>query len=220
MTPPPVRINWLPYGPGRHCPGETVLAAYAEAALGSDVRDRVEAHLADCDACLAKLGLLVRLGTEAAPEVPASLQVEARRVGRTRTAAWMGLSAAAVVLASGLLLIRAGAGPPSLQPETQTIRGPESSVDILITDPVDGGVVPSSAATVRWTPVERALFYEVRVTNARGTLLWEGRSDDAVIVVPARALTDPAGGFVWVSAQLPGNRSIRSGAVSFRVEPR
>lgn len=219
MTRLPVRIDRLIPAAGWRCPDETLLAGYAEGTLDADSRDRVAAHLADCGSCLPKVGLLVRLASEPVPVVPAALLEEARHLRRKRTAPTIGWAAAAVlILASGLLLMRAGTDDPPSGSETRAIRGPESSADISITSPAEGGLLPSSAAVVRWTPVERALFYEIRVTDARGTLLWEGRSDDATVVLPTLPLNDSAGGFVWVSAQLPGNRSIRSRAVAFRVE--
>ena len=62
------------------CPEESQIAAYADHQLAGPAKDKLEAHLADCDFCLDQVGFLIRSANAPLPEmVPDSLL---RRAGK------------------------------------------------------------------------------------------------------------------------------------------
>ena len=106
--------------PDRLCPGETEIAAYVEHRLSGKDEARIELHLADCDACLEQVALLVRepetvLGS-VAPDVlvrARSLVAEGQAAGRVPVWRWAAVAATAacIVLAVTLQLRAPGVGP-------------------------------------------------------------------------------------------------------------
>ncbi len=61
------------------CPDEERIAAYVDGRLASPARERVEGHLARCEACLGQLVFLLRLEkAQPPPPVPESLLARAR----------------------------------------------------------------------------------------------------------------------------------------------
>ena len=52
--------------PGRGCPDEALLSAYVEHGIPEEKRAKVEAHLADCEACLGQVAFLARQPAELA----------------------------------------------------------------------------------------------------------------------------------------------------------
>jgi hypothetical protein len=51
--------------PGRNCPDEALLSAYVERGIPDEKRATVEAHVADCEACLGQVAFLARQPAEA-----------------------------------------------------------------------------------------------------------------------------------------------------------
>lgn len=88
------------------CPDEAQIAAYADHQLASPAKDKVEAHLADCDFCLDQVGFLIRTANAPLPEsVPNPLLIRARKLAGEKTRAegsalwhWGRIAAAAACL--------------------------------------------------------------------------------------------------------------------------
>lgn len=212
-----------PFRPRRSCPGPEELAAFADGRLQASVRRELEAHVADCDDCLADLGLLARAADAPAPPVPEALL---RRVPSPHVPyAWytrrrMGAAAAAAVLvaAGGLFLqqrrivVLPAAGAPEM-------RG-LAATEVRLIEPGEGATFAADRGEVRWVPVPRTLYYEIRLTDLDGTLAWEGRTDASEILIPADVLRSFSSGFLWVTAYQPDNRSVRSRAMAVSVAPR
>ena len=57
----------------RGCPDEARLAAYFERRLESSQQNEVEAHVANCEHCLAQVAFLLEIQDAELPVVPASL---------------------------------------------------------------------------------------------------------------------------------------------------
>src|SRR5438128_6401988 len=93
---------------GWRCPRTTDLAAYGDRRLEGRARKPLEAHLADCDSCLAQVSFLVHSGTrQNSVEVPAHLLAKARnlvteRPGTSMTWNWRW---AAVTVAAACLIL-------------------------------------------------------------------------------------------------------------------
>ncbi|HEV2492816.1 MAG TPA: hypothetical protein VG204_07045 [Terriglobia bacterium] len=92
-------------GDGRRwgCPDESQIAAYASGQVGEPEREKMEAHLADCNFCLGQVAFLARIEKAKLPDsVPPSLLARARDLAgsRARVAlipAWGRLATAAAV---------------------------------------------------------------------------------------------------------------------------
>ena len=78
-------------------------------------------------------------------------------------------------------------------------------------------MVNAAKLELRWTAIPQALFYEVRVTNPSGQLVWNSKVERERVQVPVEAGLKPGSYFVWVRAHLPEGKLIRTQAVSFTV---
>src|SRR5688572_1331427 len=98
-----------PRGRGSGCPDEHEIAAYVDGTLPASSAPRLEAHLADCDSCIALIGLLSReregAASEAVPEVTLARTralVPSKRRGWSRFAPHLATAAAILVTVSAL----------------------------------------------------------------------------------------------------------------------
>ncbi len=64
--------------PGRNCPDEALLSAYVEHGMSGEKLAKVEAHLADCEACLGQVAFLARQPAEPATSVAPGAVARAR----------------------------------------------------------------------------------------------------------------------------------------------
>lgn len=106
---------------GWRCPGEAHLAAYVEHRLPATDQARIEAHLADCEACLGQVAFLIRPPADAAGAVAPQVLSRARDLVPPARPFWavplmrwgaMTAAAACVVLAVGLFRLQAPQAPP------------------------------------------------------------------------------------------------------------
>ena len=74
--------------PGRWCPGETEISAFVEHRLLPKDHARIESHIADCDACLEQVTLLVRPPAAEPNPVAPQLLSRARDFVAEQKAAW------------------------------------------------------------------------------------------------------------------------------------
>ena len=203
---------------GWSCPAPEILAAYADGRIDDIIRAKFERHLADCDACLADVGLLVRAADVPPSPVPDALLHRASQLAsptKPLRRAWIAAAAGSVLAASVLLVQQRG---PAVQPVTpgSGVRG-LAATDLQVIEPMEGGRFSRDAAVVRWLAVPRTLFYEIRLTDPDGALVWEARTQVTEISIPPEALRPFSSGFLWVTAHQPDNRSVRSRAVAVGV---
>lgn len=104
----------------KSCPAPEFLARFLENSLSAGERDRVNAHLADCDECRRTVSLASTL--DAAPAAPVN-QVLLQRVvsaSRRRRTLPMGIAAAAVLVGViGVGLLRSPESTPGRSPEAE-----------------------------------------------------------------------------------------------------
>ena len=116
---------------GPTCPDEHSIAAYVDGMLGTDDREPLELHLADCSHCLALVGLLSREhGVAATETVPDQTVAKVRALAQPsfrrrpfRTPAWA--AAAVVVLAVAVLISLPALPAPARHP---TLRRHEPAI--------------------------------------------------------------------------------------------
>jgi anti-sigma factor RsiW len=109
---------WRRYGPQAaggvpgECPDELDLAAWLDGRAGPELADRIEAHLADCPACLAAAADLRAILAASPMLAPRQAIERAKALGRARLRRHAGLWARAgrwaAVAATGVLVSYAG----------------------------------------------------------------------------------------------------------------
>jgi len=230
--------------PTWRCPGEHLLAAYADNRLAGSEKDRVEDHLAGCAYCLDQVAFLARISEIRPPEeVSAALLARVREVESGISAgwrwpawSWAAAGAAAVLAISVTLwwqqpggqappitLPSAVSQPPRVKPvpheslERDVRQGPSSALPEVLS-PSQGAVVALGSIEFRWTEVPRSLYYEVQLMTDEGSLVWEGRSESASLRAPGNIALNPGRiYYVSVRAHLPEGQSLRSPAVGFQI---
>lgn len=113
--------------------------------------------------------------------------------------------------------------PPQGTPEQEARRAVRSGRRAVghprLLWPREGAVLARENVEFRWDRMGDALFYEVRVATVDGGLVWEMRTEGhRVAVPPAVQLVPGQKYFLWVVAYLPEGRSMRSPAISFRIQ--
>jgi hypothetical protein len=126
---------------GWRCPDEAHLAAYVDRRLPAADQARIEAHLADCDACVDQVSFLVRQPADAAGTVAPQVLSRARDLVPPVRSFWvvplmrwgtMTAAAACVVLAVGLFRLQAPHEPPAEEraPEAPAAVAPAPSLPV------------------------------------------------------------------------------------------
>ena len=105
-------------------------------------------------------------------------------------------------------------------PPPRTVRGAPiaavASPELLA--PREGALVGVTDVEFRWSEVPRRLFYEVRVTDVEGSLMWQGRTEERQVRLPPEVrLASGEAYFIWVRAYLPAGRTVESRVVGFRA---
>lgn len=91
-----------------------------------------------------------------------------------------------------------------------------SSPEIVF--PVEGLKLVRQDLEFRWKPFPRALFYEIRLTTAEGSLVWEARAEQPQSRPPENVTLIPDQKyFVTVLAYLPDTRIMKAKPVGFVV---
>ena len=185
-------------------PDEIAVASYLEGRLPDATRAAIEEHLADCDECRRGLVLLRGLDELEPEAVPREFQAThpKRR--------WMPWAAAAAAAILGALLVLPlnetglpGADGPPVFRDAGT-QGPG------LLAPAVGAVVERGDLVFRWTPVEGADRYRVRVWSVktdflREFVILEGRTEAEW---PANEPPAPAGELIWRVQALSLNRTL------------
>jgi putative zinc finger protein len=208
--------------PSWRCPDEMRLAAYAEGGLKPADRTRLEQHLAACDYCLGQVSALARLQDAKLPEADADLLHRARGIVRLKPGsqwlqAWRWAAACAATACLAIVVTLWVRAPQSADRDTvRTGYVQPAALELLI--PREGVALTRPAIEFRWTAVNRALFYEVRVLTADGDRVWQTRADGPEARPPGDVVFRAGQTyFVSVSAWLPEGKTVKSSIVGFRV---
>ena len=208
---------------GPTCPDEHSIAAYVDGMLGTDDREPLELHLADCSHCLALVGLLSREhGVAATEAVPDQTVAQARALAKPnfrrqpfRTPAWA--AAAVVVLAVAVLISLPRPADTGWSPDAPATRT-SNSRGLQLLSPGEGTTVDRAQLTIRWSPVSGARYYDVRVVTEAGDVVAEQRLTGTEWHPASRAALRPdLEYFVRVDAYVSEGNAIGSEHVSFYV---
>jgi hypothetical protein len=148
--------------PGRNCPDEALLSAYVELEVSDEQRAKVEAHLADCEACLGQVAFLVRQRADlGAPVVPGAV-ARARDLVALPPRSWRplvlrwgaALVGVAAVAVAAALVFRSPEAPQGL-PVTPVHDGlPAASAPASLPEPAPVQAVAGSPAPLKVTAPE------------------------------------------------------------------
>lgn len=153
------------------------VAGYIDGGLSAPDRERVAAHLADCDACRAEVAA-----------IRGAIGTETPRYG-TRWVAAGAAAALAGLVFLGSLLQTQGAGEPVLRATG------ESSQTIVTVEP--DSVVSGDVLRFTWRSVGEEATYTVRVTGTDGVLVWSrAQLRDTTVTAPADILR-PGASYFW-----------------------
>ncbi|MCW8925518.1 MAG: fibronectin type III domain-containing protein [Xanthomonadales bacterium] len=231
-------LSTLKVAPTAGCPDEHELAAFVDGGLPGESSKKMTTHLADCEYCVAQVGLLTRLGHTAPGQAASELALaRARRLGKNskrtalqRVSRWA--CAAVIVLALSLLIKTTSSDPEVSQaikkalPDavSETI-GPRQSrnlnTDALrpkVLAPVNGAIVDPGSLVFTWTGVPGSLHYDVRVVTEDGDLVWQTRVAGTELRLPATLHLEPDEEYFFrVDAYLANAKSLNSRHVLFTV---
>ena len=176
-------------------PGD--VAAYVDGVLPPPERSRVEAHLADCDACRTELVAVARLP-------------RARR--RRHWYVPLGLAAAAALL---VFVWPRSAEKVPMSPPNYREPVVTTTVAPLIIAPRGATTAPRRLV---WTSVPHADRYRMTLFDATGAVLWESQTSDTTATIPAMIGLRPGASYLWqVAAQTGWNRWVASDLIDFSL---
>lgn len=226
------------------CPGEHLLAAYADQQLLGDERHEVEKHLVGCDKCLHLLASLVKGQGAAIERTPEDLLRAARRLGASpppRTLGWRWLPVPLVALIAVVAFttwrvhltseatvpqstsapsqVAKSSPPPAPNAATddREVRG-NANAALTIVSPKPGEQVSAGAVQFRWEPQPEAEYYDVQVMTEGGDLVWEARENSAVTALPRSVhLVSGQSYFLLVRAHVRHGVITESAPVQFRA---
>jgi len=209
------------------CPDEIAIAGYVDGGLEDDARENVERHLVSCDECVRQVGFLSRATDTPAPQpAPEELQRRARELvsarksrpagGRSSQRRWAALAAGVLLVTSVVLWNLQEHGATDEGGEIRLVGPAVMGPEVL--HPIEGSTVPIDSLWIRWTPEPPSLFYEVRVVDGDGGLLWQDRVEGTEVLLPeGLGLIAGEDYYVRVSANLVGGKTLKSSHVGFRV---
>ncbi len=195
------------------CPEDGSIAAFVDGSLDDSTRILMERHLPDCQACIARVGLLTRLMREdEAAGSDKTLISERNSLG----VAPQWAVAATVILA----IVWVGWSPDTSDVidyrDTRNVESVLMPPEILV--PGSGVLANRDGFVIRWTDVPGSLYYEVRVVSDVGDLIGEERVEltewaigDHIKLEPGREY------FIRVDAYLPDSKAISSQHIPFRL---
>jgi hypothetical protein len=205
------------------CPDETQLAAFVDEGLAPRERARVAAHAAGCDYCAGQIGALARLEeTEPPSAIPPALLARARALPPVSAAplGWRwGMAAAAAACFVVILTFSVRAPRPAGDSAIEAVRkAPDSTAAPELLFPREGAVVKRQALVFRWRPVERSLYYDIRVLSADGDPIWNARINGTEAQIPQSIRLAPSQKYyASVDAWLPEGKSVKCPVVGFAV---
>lgn len=184
------------------------VSAYLDRTLSESDRERVEAHLAECNECRQELVDLSRLMRSHRPQRPVR---------------WVIAAGLAATLAIALALPRGPERTPLGEPTEQIERGApaEESSRLSARAPAGPSSVDRDSLIISWGPAQGSgVQYRVTLSDADGRVLWTASTSDTILIPPP-SLSLPGGRtYYWYTdALLPDGRSLTTGVQEFRMAP-
>lgn len=230
------------------CPGEVLIAGYADGGLSKWRRTFIDFHLASCERCRLTVAYLVKAQREPDPGMPpAELVQQAMGSGRQqsfpkrwRWATAGALAGIAILAVFPALLYRTERTGKAL-PVTSTVPliaksepvlkpgSPASTHDVVrglpsphpvptIISPRPEMIVATGRPEFMWKPVADSRRYEVQVVRSDGDLVWKGETESSVLQISPTPVLRSGTYFVWITAYLNDGQLAKSRLVRFQVK--
>jgi len=207
------------------CPDDYQLASYLDGGLSESDHSVFESHVADCDYCIERIGILGRAG-----ESDSTIAMPGQAGNRSgMQSQWpyapRWAAAALVVIAVGFLVGRQTSvevtpfPEQSLGPSAVTERYVEQiSPFPQILSPLEGSTVDLTGLIFKWKDVPDSLFYDIRIVSDDGGLITRERVWDTQWLLPEEIqLQAGAEYFVRVDAFVSEGKSVSSEHTLFKV---
>ena len=220
----------------RFCPEDRHIARLYEGNLKGATFERVLRHVAECQYCQSRLGMLARLESdEPDSKIPEKILAAGKQLGRAstpqrsyRAPAWAA-TAMVVVAAYTLIAIQPqiSQNPQSLPPvslsgdsEARPLRGLDATAPKpRVLTPAEGALVAAGDLVIRWTEYPGSLYYDLYVLSDAGDPVVDLRVDGTEWAAhPATLFAPGADYYVRVEAHLANTRTISTDHVFFSVE--
>ena len=229
------------------CPGDHLIAAYADGVLDERRKARLEGHLVDCPHCRQIVADVIRAQRQLdLPEPPPELLRKA--VGTALQGPpsweriWVPLGALASIVIAGtlavvfrdqgqLIVLSPHVPPPApviakseavavpREPLRDIIRKPRTRDPVpTVLFPMPDSVVRGDQLQIRWKPISQSRYYGVRVATSDGDLVWEDHTEKSTLRLPSAVALKEGSYFVWVTANLADGRIAKSPPVRFLVK--
>jgi hypothetical protein len=199
-------------GDGRNCPTAERIWLSARRRLEPAENEEVLLHVARCASCALAWRIAQDMDPGRAVEEPAP------PVRRTGQRLWIGIAAAALVVAAiglGIVFRPGPTGEPGTVYRTQEGAWLRSTFE-------EGVRLPREEFVLRWTPGPEGTLYDVLVTSETlEPLAREAALESSTYQVPSEALEGlPAGSVIlWqITARLPDGRTVESAAHTSVIE--
>ncbi len=209
--------------PAADCPGDTTLAGYVDGGLDETAHATFERHLVDCPECLRSVGFLSRAKEQTLVRPSRDLLRRAARLERHTAGQerhghrrWVAVAAGVVLVTSVSLWL--SRDRDLLEPGTSVRSAESDRTEVTLLSPTEGTVMPATGMTLRWRPAPASLYYEVKVVDADGGIVWQARLEQTEVVVPSEAeLATGETYYALVDALLADGKRLSSGHVGFEV---
>lgn len=218
---------------GPECPGEGELICFLYGRDDKESREAFRAHLDGCSYCTARLGVVAQAQRLDEPEaIEHELLARAIRIGHPESKKsirqprwWAAAAAAAMIVALGPIFMAdreadSVSTPAATESSARGLRNIDTGeLRTSITAPADGAEVPMDSLQVQWTGLAGSLYYDLRLVDAQGYVIWEGRVNTNEYTLPLGELELEAGKryFLRVDAYLAEAKSVGSSHVGFIV---
>jgi len=183
------------------------MAALLDRELSGEKLDRVEAHLASCDACRREV-------------VEVSRTVNPKNDRRP----WYALGAvAAAASIVGVLLLAPGTGGISSAEDSIVRTGGQTVLDegvpgIEVVSPTDAAVIARESSLFVWRSGVEGAVYRFTLTDENGDVLWTESTSDSVLSLTSEVTLRAGTTYYWfVDALLDDGSSATTGFHEFRT---
>jgi len=179
-----------------HHPDDGAVARYLDGIVDAEERDRIEDHLAECDACRAKLGELMHI-----------LATRPRR-------RWMPLVPVLAAAAAVLVILWSG----NLNRADHAVTRDPALTETLAPVPLLPIGLVAQIDSIRWSAVPGAARYRLNLFTADGRVLWQAGLTDTVVALPDSVVLAPHATYYWqIKAKTDYGRWVESELAAFTV---
>ncbi len=202
------------------CPNDHEIAAYVDGGHDEAAQSLIGRHLADCQSCINRIGLLSQLVHESDHGIEEQFAQVSARNWKQPASRWA--MAASVLLAVGLAAwvyepgLRSTIDPSADFLDTRNLTSRATAPKLLAPNSIT--IEDVDEFVFRWTEVPGSLYYDVRIVSGAGELIslqrigaTEWRIDRALHLEPGRDY------FIRIDAYLADVRPISSEHLLFRL---